>query len=477
MKTSFNILKGLIVVLLFALAIPMISDFLITGNLPELLSGTSLAILPMLPVLGNEQLTSLQIKERRHEIHLHLTEMNQKAKKEKRDFNDSETREYEQLNEEFNQLGGKLFEVEKREAEEMASAMRHIKGQGIVIGDTSMPETWIDTRTGQPINVISRDQNYSDFIPREKRSSFSLGKAVKGIITGNWNGAENEQRALSTAIGSGAVLVPTELIPGIIDNVRNNAVCFKSGAKLVPMKSETMSIAKVTGDPVFEIKTQNTSFSEGVMTFDAIDLKAYTLGTIVYLSRELASDASNIVSAIETALIRAISVEIDKYALLGAGTTQPLGLNNIVGSKVIDLESGASLGYDHLIDIWGELAGVNAEPSAYIVNPRDMTAMMKERTSNGYLMVPDKLKNKILHTPAIPKTLGTPQTESVAFAGDFTKMLIGLREGITVEASATAGDTFAKHQIGIKVTCRFDVQFERTDHFGKIVNISAPTVG
>lgn len=465
------------VLLLIGLSIPAVTDFISTGNLPELLGIGSVATAGlMFAPLGFPEIerpdkpTALQLKEKRGTIHLKLVGMNQLAKDEKRDFTRDEEKQWNELTKEFALLG---FDVAKAEDEEKRAAEtagnNFMRKNGVGPG-----EKWMDTRSGSLINVVSRDENFADTVAPENRSNFSLGKVIRGMVTGKMDLNETESRALSTAPGSGAVLVPIEYVPNIIDAVRNKAVCFKAGAKLVPMSSESMTIARVTGDPAFEVKAQNIPFGEGTMTFDGISLTAKTLGTIVYLSRELASDAPNIISAIETALINAIAVEIDRYALLGEGTTEPLGLNNILGTKAIDLESSATLGYDSLIKAWGELAGESAEPTAYIVNPRDLTAMMLERTTNGYLVAPTILNDKILHTAAMPSNLGTTTDESVAFAGDFKKMYIGMREGLMIEVTTTAGDTFAKHSVGIKITARFDVAFERANHFAKIVNISAP---
>jgi HK97 family phage major capsid protein len=77
---------------------------------------------------------------------------------------------------------------------------------------------------------------------------FSLGKYVRGIITGEWRGAE--RRAMSEGSGgAGQYLVPSPLAAGIIDKARNASVLFRAGARTIPMDNQTLSMARLATDP------------------------------------------------------------------------------------------------------------------------------------------------------------------------------------------------------------------------------------
>jgi hypothetical protein len=49
----------------------------------------------------------------------------------------------------------------------------------------------------------------ADATPRDDSSALSLGKLVRGTVTGRWQATESEQRALSGSVGSqGGFTVP-----------------------------------------------------------------------------------------------------------------------------------------------------------------------------------------------------------------------------------------------------------------------------
>lgn len=473
MKKSLQILMGLGIILLIAIAIPIVSECISSGYTPELLGLSSLAVLPIIGGTKSQR-SAVQIKQEMFETHNNINELVNKVKKEKREFTKEEDAQYEREKMTFEQLTNELYLADGTERSQLTKVLsKFINGDSR--STNALKEKWIDTRSGDVVPVFAKDELLTDIATEEQRS-FSIGRTIQAMITGNWKNAENEQRALSTAIGSGSVLVPTLLMPGIIDVVRNKAVCYKAGAKHVTMPSQTISIARILTDPTFQVKGENLPFDEGVMTFDKIDMTAFTIGTTIYLSRELASDAPNCVSAIENAIVAGLALKIDALALYGQGTTEPLGLMNIVGTEAIDLNNGNTLWYDHLIDCWTLITMNNGEPTAYIMSPRDYASMLKERTGNGYIIPPEMIKDKMLTTASIPTNLGVSGTESIAFAGDFSKMLIGMREGMQLEVSTQAGDTFKKHQVAIKCTWRGDVAFEQPSHFAKVVEIKAPAI-
>ena len=58
------------------------------------------------------------------------------------------------------------------------------------------------------------------------------------------------------------------------------------------------------------------------------------------------------------------------------------------------------------------------------------------------------------------------------YLGDFRQVLIGLRSDARVEVSASGDDTFTRHQIGIKIVLRADINFAHADMFCYLSGIS-----
>ena len=415
--------------------------------------------------------TSLEILEKRAEVYSTATAMNDLAKREKREFTADELTKFNSLLEEFDTLTGKLTVVrgEERMAAEMAGRSDSSKS------DIVLPkETWVNVRSGKPVKVYSYGERMSNDLAPEERN-LSLGKLIISMVTGDFRIAEAEQRALSTGAGSGSVLVPEPLYASIIDAARAKAVTAQAGAKMVMMDSKTMSIARVLTDPIFEVKAENDPFTDNAdMTFDTVNLDAYTIGTTVKISRELAADSPNAATAIENAIVSALAVKLDQLALLGTGINEPLGLNATLGVQELDLLGTASIDYTTLVDMWVKLALANHEASAFLLNPRDIGNLAKMRNDLGMnYIAPDLISNiKRLHTTSIPANLGTGTDESIAFAGDFSKLLWGIRQGMQLEVSTTSGDAFQKHQVHVKCTWRGDYAFEQPNAFVKAVNIA-----
>lgn len=473
MKISLKILKILVVLLIAAVAIPVTADFFEIGSFEQILAGAGIA-LAVIPVVGTIE-TSLQLKEKRGDIHTQLTAINNLCIREKRAISPSELETYNKLQEEFDRLTDRITIVsaEERRSAELAGNFHNTLNDNPV---KTGREVWIDKRSGKIIPVFGKDEKFADSLAPEERG-LSIGKLIQSMITGDHSSAEKEQRALSTGIGSGSVLVPESFYASVIDRARAKTVCGLAGAKIVNMPGKTMTIARITGDPTMEIKGENIAFNESTMTFDGVELQAFTIGTVLTMSRELAADSPNAAQAIESALINALAVKLDQLALAGAGTVEPTGLLNLTGIQDIDKE-GAQLLYSDLVDGWSKIISANGEPTAFVMSPRDAGELSQQILGTGgqYLVAPKLIENiKNLYTSSIPTNLGTESNESYAFAGDFSKMLFAIRQNMELEVSTISGEAFQKHQVQIKLTMRADVGVEQPSHFVKIVGITPGT--
>jgi HK97 family phage major capsid protein len=72
----------------------------------------------------------------------------------------------------------------------------------------------------------------------------------------------------------------------------------------------------------------------------------------------------------------------------------------------------------------------------------------------------------------IPATLGAG-TDSVAFVGDFSQMVLCIRSPLRLELARGAGDSFAKAQIQLRLIMRADVVILREKFFTKITGLKA----
>ncbi len=423
------------------------------------------------PILANIE-TSDDAKQKRSEIWDHMNAMVQLRKSEKRDFTSQEKTKYNDLRKSFDELTDRLKELEADEerALQMAGKAFAEKHQR---ASSSNPSAWVDLETGRPVAVLSKEERMANVDNDRHTARLSLGAALRGLVTGNWRGAEEERSALSTASGSG-LLIPSGLFNNVLDLARAKSVVIAGGAPTVVMPEGSMSLARVIGDPEIQEKAENELFSNDNIIFDGLPMKAETLGAVCSISRELATDSPNIGTAIETALAGAIAARLDYLALNGTGSNnQPMGLKNLSGCHEIDMESDV-LQFGSLLKAWHLIASANGDPNVIALNPLERAYLSSIFAPGaGWVETPELLRTiQYLQSTAVLHDGDTGLSD--AFVGDFRQMAIGLRQGAFVEVTVEGGDAFRRHQVLLKITLRGTVGILRPAHFCRIVGIETP---
>lgn len=339
--------------------------------------------------------------------------------------------------------------------------------------ETATSTGWVDAK-GAPVRVLKP----GDLWAERKGEGIALGDAVRAMITGPRN--EHEVKALSEGTTTaGGFTVPAPLATWYIDRLRAQSVAIRAGALTVPMDSATLAIARLETDPTIAWRAENSAIAEGDPTFGRALLQAKSLAGIVKFSRELLADTVNAGAMIEQAMLQTMALELDRAAIYGDGTSNsPTGIIATSGINEVSMgTNGAQLAnYDKPIDALYELALDNvANVSAGIMHPRTAASLAKLKDGqNNPLTVPDMVaKVPMLATTAAPiaETQGTSSDCSSIVFGDFSHLLIGMREEINIrvltEAFAGVG------QVAILVHCRADVALARAASFCRLKGIRA----
>lgn len=313
----------------------------------------------------------------------------------------------------------------------------------------------------------------------------SPGKILRAKILGSYEGLnELERKAAGEGIGSlGGWLVPEKVSAKIIDLARNLAVVQKAGALTMKMPTPEMRLVAITDDPTAYWVQEHGEIQSSDWTLAPINLKAMTVGVVVKSSIELLEDAPNAGDMLSGSMAKAISLEMDRVALLGAGTTEPRGIDNCAEINTISMgTNGAALtNYDELSNAIEDIANANGLAGAIIMSPRSFFAYdrLKAATTNNRLEKPESVQaikdaGKLFHTNqiGITDTQGTASDASKVFVGDFKNILYGIRKNLEVEFAKSGGtDTFVKCEIRIRVRMRLDVGILRENHFTRIVGV------
>jgi HK97 family phage major capsid protein len=310
----------------------------------------------------------------------------------------------------------------------------------------------------------------------------SFGRMVRGAVTGSWEGAEAEQRALSEGtLAAGGYLLGPALSSTVIDRVRNQMRTMQAGATTVPLTAETTYMARLaSGSTPVSWKVENNTIADSSMTFERIVFNAQTLPVLVKLSVELFEDLSpEATNTIEHEISLALSLELDRACLRGSGITpEPQGILNQTGVTLTSLgANGAPVsGWDTLTDAVSVVRGLNIEPSAILWASRTQQSHDKLKDSTGQSLRPAPSIDPIprLSTNQIPTNLsvgGSGAVCSEIYVGRWSDLLVGIRTDMRFQVRALTERFADNMQVGLLCYLRADVQLAHPGSFNVVTGI------
>jgi HK97 family phage major capsid protein len=387
-----------------------------------------------------------------------------RAEAEARSLTDAETRDFDGIKAKIEALGQTLDRA--AQLGELRADIENPIVSGPVIQKQDGGMTYV-SRNHNPGEVRAYKPN--EAISDSRYCGPGLGAYVRGLATGNWKGAE-ELRALAEGSTPGSYLVPTPLSGYIIDLVRNQAQVMRAGAMTVPMETQTLKIARQTGDVTSAWKAENAAISYSDANFNVVTFTANTLVAGSKLSIEMVEDAINLDAILGQSITKSLALALDYAALYGSGaSSQPTGIKNQTG---VTLTTLATNGYT-LSDFSKYSTGISTllgynfnGPFGIIHSARTAGELDNlQDTLHQPLRQPDRVAsaNKFVSNQ-IPNnlTVGTGTTCSDAFIGQWDQCMFGVRTGMTLEISRQAADStgsaFSNAQVWIRAYLRADVQ-------------------
>jgi HK97 family phage major capsid protein len=341
-------------------------------------------------------------------------------------------------------------------------------------GDTLTPEQrisdWLRERG---------DYRSSSSIGDGDGEKLSVGKMIRGAVTGNWRDAEAEQRAMSeNVLANGGYALAPDLSARVIDRVRNNMAVMQLGATTVPMLTQQMYLARLAGGADVSWKTEGAAITESSPTFERVTLTAKTLPCLVRISAELFEDLSpEATDTIERELSLALSLELDRAALRGSGVDpEPTGIRNAAGVTVTSLgANGASPTWDNMIDAVATVQASNIEPDGIIWASRTAQTFSKQKDlQNRYLEPPTSLAGiKRVSSNQIPVNLttGTNSDTSEIYLGRWSDVLVGLRTDLRFQVRVLDERYIDNLQYGLLVYLRADIALAHPQAFNVVTGV------
>lgn len=338
-------------------------------------------------------------------------------------------------------------------------------------------ESWIDVKTHETIPVLTHAQSLSN--PQKKAQTPSMGRVLRGLVLGgrapDAKHLEEERKAMSIGYDpGGGYTVSGVLANEWIDLLRANMVLSKAGARTVPMTSNSLTLARVTGDPTISWHGENSAITASDATLGAMTLYAKTVVCLVKLSLELSQDSANIEQILATTITNAMANAIDSAGLNGVDAG-PSGVINLAGRNSVT-GIGAPTSWDFAIDGMYELMADNVPAErigAMVAHPALWKKMAKLKTGitndKTTLVMPDEVaKLPKLWTTAAPLESGTTATAVIA---DWRDLLFGVRQDINVRVLQ---ETFlgSNLQIAVLAYARVDFGATRRDSFVTLEGIT-----
>ena len=320
------------------------------------------------------------------------------------------------------------------------------------------------------------------YAPELKQAS--LGRLLRGYISGNWDGSELEQKAMgSTPLSSGGLLVPTPLAANVIDLARNQARVLQAGAITVPMSTATLRYARLTQDVGSNWVTEGTDIPVSAAAFNSVTFTARKLATLVVIDNELLEDAPNTDSVIENSIAKSIALTLDYAALFGTGVApQPHGLHGLVPT----IASTGAATYDLMLQAIETVSAANFNANAVLFNAKTANFLaMKKNTLGDYLAQPAAYVGlEKFITNQLPSNLGTGSDSSL-FVGQWDELALGLRSSLQIEVSREAsyldttlatpayGSSFSRDQTVIRAILRADWQLLQPAAFAEVTGVNS----
>lgn len=335
----------------------------------------------------------------------------------------------------------------------------------------------VQTRDAKPTSTLrgkltlSKDESLRSWEAQNghiegSATGLSLDKLLRGMATGQWNGADSERALITT---NSTAIVPTPLGSDLIDLARPKSVVLQAGATIVPMTSKTLRVPRLTGEGAPAFYAEGAQRTAQDLSFDSVTLDAKTFDRLILISKELFEDSDpNIGDVISNAFAAQYALGIDQFALFGDGAgANPLGLANVPAvPRVSHGANGTAVtNYDWFIQAYGNVLGRNFLPTAQIGSPRTATSLaLLKNTQGDYLAPPANLPPGLVSS-VVPNNVlqGTSTDTSYLITGQFDQLYIGLRSSFSIKV---LGERFADTgQIGFLASSRWDVAVAQPNAF------------
>lgn len=332
------------------------------------------------------------------------------AKKEGRDFNETEENHFDALQDRIEAINA---ELEYREMNGLDTGAGPSK---------SKPQYGSHEKKGPQATKKYKEAFWNAF----RRGSDALDDSQARLL--------NQTKGLAIGTGTGSYVVPDEFERRIVKKLEENNV-MRTLAKVIQTSSGSRDIPIVADGGEAQWLGETEQYSESDITFDRTSLSAHKMGRIMKVTEELLHDSAVDLDELVSDYFGRSFGQLEEAAFInGNGTGKPKGVLldatlGTVGSQTNSIQTA-----DELLDLYHALKRPYRSGAVWLMNDQTLKDVRKLKTGDGqYLWQPGLTlgePDRLLGRPVIVSD-NMPTMEagnkSILF-GDFSYYWIADRE-------------------------------------------------
>jgi len=342
------------------------------------------------------------------------------------------------------------------------------------------------------VESVTAGRKASVDVPGVEPKKFSIAKAVRAILTGDWSKAgyeaevfratEDRAKALGITLdSSGGYLLPEEVSSEFISLLRPKVIAGKLGVRfLTGVRGGGFSIPKQRSGATGYWVGENKAITESQGGFGTLKFSPKMAAGLVAASNAMIEMVDGAEEYMRTDLLEALQRLLDLAVFRGTGSEfQPLGIANTANVLTYAMgTNGAAPDYDKINEIVHkpEENDVDLDDGSvgFAFNTKVKRKVLGLKDSNGrplfyadgagagaalarnslFMGFPWAVSNQL------PSNLVKGSSGAVCseiFFGKFSDVVVPVWSAIALEATRQAGDAFAKHQTWVKAVMMVDV--------------------
>ena len=235
--------------------------------------------------------------------------------------------------------------------------------------------------------------------------------------------------------------LPTKVASEIIQNAQEQSAIMQL-ARRITLPGWGLTIPVITSDPEAEWVSETGVKPVKNPGLDKKVMQAYKLAVIVPFSNEFRRDAANLYMELVKRLPLALAQKFDGTCFFGSAPGS--NFDTLASVTAQNLGAGA---WQALIDADMAIAANNGDLNAFAISPSARGILLGAKDNTGRPLfvnstaegtVPVVLGRRTVGTKAAYKAASGNNPAVVGFAGDWTKAMYGIVEGIKVDISDQA---------------------------------------